>query len=669
MEKGILLSQELGYLRVGAAVPVLRVADVDANLKAILDLVQKARREGVQVLAFPEMAITGYTLGDLVQQQALLAKAESGMAEILAQTSAYSILLILGMPVSAEGKIYNCAAVTNAGQILGIVPKTFLPNYKEFYDERWFESAGNVHSAHIKLAGQSVPFGADLLFKLKDKPNAILGVEVCEDLWVPFAPHEHQSLAGANVLFNLSASNEVLGKDDWRRIMVSSESGRCLAAYCYLSSGIGESSNDIVFGGHAILAENGVIFEESARLCLDPQLIISDVDLERLAFDRRLASSFQDATRSSRPFRFIETGIAEATATKLWRDIDPHPFVPADPSRRAERCQEIFSMQVGALSKKLSGAKKTHLVMGISGGLDSTLALLVAVKTMQFLGLPPANVHAFTLPGFGTTRRTRSNATRLCEALGVSFGEVDITRTCTSQLKDLGHDGQEDVVFENVQARYRTAFLFNKANELDAIMLGTGDLTEVALGWSTFAGDQVSHYHINVSVPKTLVRFLIRWVADEELQTSPAQKILNDILETPISPELLRPTQGRISQKSEEIIGPVELADFFLYPFIRFGMRPGKILFLANLVARQGLFDSQYRLDDLYKWLRSFITRFFANQFKRTCMPEGPKVGSVSLSPRGDWRMPSDADPKLWLEDLETMYRILKSKPKRERKI
>jgi NAD+ synthase (glutamine-hydrolysing) len=661
LEQGIQLSKELGYLRVGAAIPVLRVADVDANVKAIIEMVLKARQEAVQVLAFPEMAITGYTLGDLVQQQALLIKAEKGLREILAATANDAMVLILGTPVAAEQKIYNCAVVINSGHIMGVAPKTYLPTYKEFYDERWFESGGNVHSDAIELAGQSVPFGTDILFKIKGIPDAVLGVEVCEDLWVPFAPHEYQSIAGANILFNLSASNEVLGKDDWRRIMVSSESGRCLAAYCYVSSSIGESSNDIVFGGHAIIAENGSIFEESSRLCLDPQLVISDIDLDRLAFDRRLASSFQQASPNCRPFRIIEAGVEDVAAAKLWRDVDPHPFVPADASRRAERCQEIFSMQVGALSKKLSGAKKKHLVLGISGGLDSTLALLVAVKTMQFLGLPPANVHAYTLPGFGTTRRTKNNATRLCEALGTSFGEVNIARTCTSQLKDLGHDGKEDVVFENVQARYRTAFLFNKANELDAIMLGTGDLTEVALGWSTFAGDQVSHYHINVSVPKTLVRFLIRWAADEELRGSPAQKILMDILETPISPELLRPTNGLISQKSEEIIGPVELADFFLYPFIRFGLRPGKILYLANVVRQQGLFDGQYTLDDLYKWLKSFITRFFANQFKRTCMPEGPKVGSVSLSPRGDWRMPSDAEPKLWLEDLETMYRLLRS--------
>jgi NAD+ synthase (glutamine-hydrolysing) len=448
----------------------------------------------------------------------------------------------------------------------------------------------------------------------------------------------------------------VLGKADWRRIMVSSESGRCIAAYCYVSSGIGESSNDVIYGGHAIIAENGVILQESNRLSSGSQLIISDIDLDRLAHDRRVSTSFYDISRQSRTFRTVETEVQDLAPSKLWRALDPRPFVPADPARRAERCKEIFSMQVAALAKKLSGANRSHVVLGVSGGLDSTLALLVAVKTMDFLGLPRSNVHAYTLPGFGTTRRTRINATKLCQALGVSFGQVDITRTCRSHLRDLRHEGQEDVVFENVQARYRTEFFFNKANELNGMALGTGDLTEVALGWCTFAGDHISHYHVNVSVPKTLVRFLVQWVADEELADSPAQKVLYSILETPISPELLRPENGKITQKSEEIIGPVELADFYLYPFIRFGMRPGRILYLANEVRKQGLFERQYTLDDLYRWLNSFIERFFANQFKRTCLPEGPKVGSVSLSPRGDWRMPSDAETRLWLEDLEAMY-------------
>jgi len=660
LNQSILLGQELGYLRIGAAVPKLQVADVDFNAKAIIEMIKQAQSEQVQVLTFPEMALTGYTIGDLIQHRALLKKVEEGLKDILSASSNLPMLILVGMPVSVENKIFNVAAVLNSGKIAGIVPKTHLPNYKEFYDDRWFASGANIHTASIELAGQIVPFGTDILFRIKGASSAVLGVEICEDLWVPCAPHEYQAIAGANVLINLSASNEVLGKDDWRRIIVSSESGRCLAAYAYVSSSIGESSNDIVFGGHSIIAENGSILDESPRLCVENELIIRDIDIERLKYDRQMFTSFWDTTHNSQPFRIIDTEISDFVPEKIHRDIDPHPFVPSDPTRRAERCREIFSMQIGALSKKLAGSKMKRIVLGVSGGLDSTLALLAAVKTMDFLHLPRTDIYAFTLPGFGTTRRTKNNAIRLCEALGVSISEVNITKTCESQLKDLQHSGKEDIVFENVQARYRYAFLFNKANELNAIMLGTGDLTEVALGWSTYAGDQISHYHINVSVPKTLVRYLISWVADEELCHTPARKILSDILATPISPELLRPSNGRITQKSEAVIGPVELADFYLYPFIRFGMRPGKILFLANQVNKQGLFDQKYTLDDLYKWLQSFIKRFFANQFKRTCMPEGPKVGSVSLSPRGDWRMPSDAEPGLWLEDLEAMYRKLR---------
>jgi len=570
------------------------------------------------------------------------------------------MLVIMGIPLDIEQKIFNCAVALNSGHLLGVIPKTLLPSYKEFYEGRWFTSSIDARSDTFELLGERIPFGTDILFGLHGHPSALIGVEICEDMWMPLSPHENQALAGATVLINLSASNEVLGKADWRRIMVSSESGRCLAAYCYVSSGIGESSNDVVYGGHVLISENGTVLRESGCLSSGLQLVISDIDLERLAHDRRVITSFHDVSRQKKTFRVVETEVGDPTPDRLWRTLDPHPFVPADPTKRVERCREIISMQVGALAKKLSGAKKDQVVLGVSGGLDSTLALLVAVKTMDFLGLSRTNVHAYGLPGFGTTRRTRVNATRLCQALGVSFERVSITRTCSSHLRDMRHNGREDVVFENAQARYRTEFLFNKANEFSGIVLGTGDLTEIALGWSTFSGDHISHYHVNASVPKTLVRFLVRGVADEELASSQAQKALYDILETPISPELLLPKRGEITQKSEEVIGPVELADFYLYPFIRFGMRPGKILYLANEVRKQGLFDGQYTLDDLHRWLVSFIERFFANQFKRTCFPEGPKIGSVSLSPRGDWRMPSDAEARLWLEDLEEMYHKLR---------
>jgi NAD+ synthase (glutamine-hydrolysing) len=649
------LTRDLGFLRVAMAVPELRIANVGFNVAAIVKLLANAKNEGVQVLAFPEMALTGYTIGDLVQQETLLARAQQGLQEILAASAGSSMMVAVGMPLPLDQKIFNCAVVINSGRILGVIPKTFLPSYREFYEDRWFSPAPDARSTAIELAGQKVPFGTDILFRLTGAASALVGVEVCEDLWVPLSPHEYQAVGGATVLLNLSASNEVLGKAEWRRMMVSSESGRCIAAYGYVSSGPGESSNDVIYGGHGIIAENGIVLQESDRLSSGSQLIISDIDLDRLNHDRRTATSFHQLSGRSGTFRVVEAEVGDPPAGKLWRTLDPHPFVPSDPARRAERCREIFSMQVGALAQKLSGAKKSHIVLGVSGGLDSTLALLAAVKTLDFLGMPRDRVHAYTLPGFGTTRRTRTNATKLCHALGVSYSRVDITESCSIQLKDLSHEGKEDVVFENVQARSRTEFLFNKANEFDGIALGTGDLTEVALGWSTFAGDQISHYHVNVSVPKTLVRYLVQWVADEELADSPAQKLLSDILATPISPELLPPRQGRIAQKSEDVIGPVELADFYLYPFIRFGMRPGKILYLANEVRKRALFDGQYPLTDLHRWLESFIKRFFTNQFKRTMFPEGPKVGSVSLSPRGDWRMPSDADPALWLEDLDTM--------------
>jgi len=656
----ILLNRDLGFLRVAAAVPELRVADVDFNVDTMLGMVKQARSKGVQVLAFPEMSVTGYTIADLVQQQSLLAKAEEGLMRLAEGSADSGMLIVAGLPLCIDQKIFNCAAVLNGGQVLAIIPKTYLPSYKEFYENRWFVSSEDACSDIVHLRDRVVAFGANVFISLRGFPSAMMGVEICEDMWVPLAPHEYQSLAGATVLLNISASNEVLAKAEWRRSMVTSESGRCAAACCYVSTGIGESSNDVVFGGHTLIAENGSLLAESHIFEQKTGLTICDLDIDRLVHDRMSLTSFRQSPGQLKPFRIIEAQVTDIPANSLIRTIDPHPFVPGDPDRRAQRCRDIFAMQVAALAKKLSGAGISRIVLGVSGGLDSTLALLVAVRTMHNLGLPVKNVNAFTLPGFGTTRRTRDNAIELCKALGVSFERVDITRTCKAHMDDLGHDDREDVVFENIQARYRTEFLFNRANGLNAILLGTGDLTEVALGWSTFSGDHMSHYDINVSVPKTLVRYLIRWVADEELAGSPAQKILRDVLDTPISPELRRPVRGQIAQRSEDIIGPVELADFYLYPFVRWGMRPGKILFLANEARKQKLFDGRYTLEDLNRWLANFIRRFFANQFKRTCLPEGPKIGSVSLSPRGDWRMPSDAEPALWLEDLEQIYSRLR---------
>jgi NAD+ synthase (glutamine-hydrolysing) len=657
--KDIQLNKDLGMLRIGAAVPQLRVADIDFNVTAIIEGIKEAGHRNVQLLCFPEMAITGYTLGDLVQQEALLNKTKQGLEKILAESKSTPMLVMVGMPLIVDQKLFSCAAIINFGRILGIIPKTLLPSHKEFYEGRWFSSSREAISDTIELAGQQVPFGADILFTLNGLASATVGVEICEDLWNPLSPHEFQAVEGATILVNLSASNDILGKADWRRTMVSSESGRCIAAYCYVSSGPGESSNDMILGGHCIIAENGNILNDVSHLSSNLPLIVSDIDLERLANDRRAATSFRAMCGLSNDYRKIETNVVDFHTEGLERVLDPHPFVPKDPARRAERCREIFSMQVAALAQKIIHSSTHRIIIGISGGLDSTLSLLVAIKTMDLLRIPRTNVHAFNLPGFGTTVRTKNNAAKLCRALEVNFEKQSIVRSCKSHLKDLKHDGEDDIVFENVQARYRTEYLFNKANQLHGVMLGTGDLTEIALGWCTFAGDQISHYHVNASVPKTLVRYMIRWVGDEELAHSAAQKVLYDILDTPISPELKRPKNGEISQMSEDVIGPVELADFYLYPFIRFGMRPGKILYLANEVRKQNLFDENYTLDELKKWMRSFLERFFTNQFKRTCMPEGPKVGSVSLSPRADWRMPSDASANLWIEDLEAMYKRL----------
>lgn len=664
MNANIKLSEDLGYLRVGAATPLIHVADIDANVNAIIEVMKKASARGVQVLAFPELVITGYTIQDLMLHRALLTTARRGLDRIRQASTGLSMLVIVGMPLVIEGQLFNCAVVLNAGRILAVIPKAYLPNYKEFYEDRWFAPSADVAARTMELLGQQVPFGTDILFELRDVSSAVIGVEICEDLWVPLSPHAYQALAGATVLINLSGSNEIIGKAEWRRTMIVSESGRCIATYCYVSAGFGESSNDLIFGGHILLAENGTLLVDSDRFQHHPSLICVDVDTDWLANDRWTTTSFYHGSTRVNSFRVIPTEVTDIVPQRLRRPLDPHPFVPKDPKRRTERCREIFAMQVAALAQKLSSLRDKQVVLGVSGGLDSTLALLVAVKAMDFLELPRTNVHAYTLPGFGTTQRTKHNATQMAHALNVSFSEVDITSSCRSHLQDLHHTSQDDVVFENVQARYRTEFLFNKANEIGGLVLGTGDLTELALGWCTFSGDHISHYHVNASVPKTLVRYLIQWVADEEMPNIPVSTVLQDILATPISPELKRSVHGEITQKSEDVIGPVELADFYLYPFIRRGTRPSKLLYLAHEVNAQGLFDTQYTLDELYTWLMSFLHRFFANQFKRTCMPEGPKIGSVSLSPRGDWRMASDAAPNLWLDDVEAMYARLQKPPK-----
>jgi NAD+ synthase (glutamine-hydrolysing) len=658
-----------GFLRVAAAVPRLRVADCDYNRERILTLLAHAAQEQAAVAVFPELCLTGYTCGDLFLQPTLQRAACDSLLT-LAQRSReiFAGLVIVGLPLAVAGQLYNCAAVIHQGRLLGLVPKSFLPNYKEFYEARWFAPAATAAPQGLRLGDQEVRFGADQLFQAEDAPALTLGVEICEDLWVPLPPSSWQALRGATLLVNLSASNEVIGKAAYRRQLVLSQSGRCVAAYVYVSSGVWESTTDVVFGGHCLIAENGVLLAESDRFCREETLLVADVDLERLEAERRQWQSFGAAQRALEPgcsfvrrcFRLGGT----ARPRPLRRPVEAHPFVPAGAERLRERCEEIFQTQVAGLAKRLEHLGRPVVTLGVSGGLDSTLALLVACKTFDLLGEPRSRIHALTLPGFGTSTRTRQNALALMRHLGVNGREIDIRALCLEQMRALGHrpfglslegldveqltaalqalppDRRQDLVFENLQARMRTSLLMNSG-----FVIGTGDLSELALGWCTYNADHMSMYNPNASIPKTLVKFLVSWAADHEF-AGEVRQLLHDIVATEISPELL-PTDaaGHATQATEQVIGPYELHDFFLYHFLRYGAPPEKILYLAE----HARFDRPYSRQELRHWLRVFVQRFFANQFKRSCLPDGPKVGTVSLSPRGDWRMPSDAEAQLWL--------------------
>jgi NAD+ synthase (glutamine-hydrolysing) len=662
---------QFGFLRVAAATPALSVADCPFNVRATVDLLRRAQQERVAVVVFPELSVTGYTCADLFQQAALLHGAVASLEALAAATATeFSGLALVGLPLAVDDQVFNCAAVLHRGAILGIVPKSFLPNYKEFYERRWFSPAAAVRSRAVTVAGQQVPFGADLLFRATDVPGLVVGVEVCEDLWVPIPPSSVQAVAGATVLCNLSASNEVIGKAGYRRQLVVNQSGRCLAAYVYTSCGVWESTTDVVFGGHGLIAENGTLLGESPRFQRTPQLVVRDVDLERLQVDRLRTNSFGETALVSgcrRDFRVVEFALEpqhNPAAPPLCRTVDARPFVPRGQAELRDRCEEIFNTQVAGLARRLEVVGTSTVAIGVSGGLDSTLALLVACKTFDALGKPRDRIQALTMPGFGTTRRTRDNARALMHHLGVSSREVDIREMClaewralghrpfginldglgpdelTARLRQLPHDNRHDLVFENVQARMRTSLLMNTG-----FVVGTGDVSELALGWCTYNADHMSMYNPNSSIPKTLVKFLVDWAARNEFD-GPARDTLLDIVATLISPELL-PTDadGKIVQATEGSIGPYELHDFFLYHFLRFGHDPEKILFLAS----QADFSRAYSADEVRRWLVVFIRRFFSQQFKRSCLPDGPKVGSISLSPRGDWRMPSDASAALWL--------------------
>ena len=634
-----------GFLKAAALSPALRVADCAYNAGQIAEAMQACAGRGIKLAVFPELALTGYTCGDLFFQQALQQAALQGLAQILQASEGLDLIALVGLPVAVNGKLYNCAAVVCGGRLLGLVPKTCLPNYGEFYEKRHF-APGDKKVRTVTVCGQQVPFGTQLLFQCRQMPAFVLGVELCEDLWSALPPSTFHALAGATVIANLSASDETVGKAEYRRALVANQSARLLCCYLYASAGHGESTQDMVFAGHDLVAENGVLLAETEPFKGGDA--VSELDCARMLAERARNTSF---VPNDEGYQVVGFDLA-VTETALTRWVDPAPFVPGDARRRAERCELILRMQADGLAKRIEHTHAKTAVIGISGGLDSCLALLVAARAMRQLDRPASDVLAVTMPCFGTTRRTRSNAEILCQELGVSFREVNITATVRSHFADIGHDGQTpDVTFENSQARVRTLELMDIANLNGGFVVGTGDLSELALGWATYNGDHMSMYGVNAGVPKTLVRHLVRYEADTA-PTDALRRVLLDILDTPVSPELLPAKDGEIAQRTEELVGPYELHDFYLYYVLRFGFGPRKIFRLAK-AAFAG--RPEYTDQVLYKWLRSFYWRFFAQQFKRSCLPDGPKVGSVTLSPRGDWRMPSDASAAAWLAELETL--------------
>jgi len=642
----------MGYIRVAAAVPKVKVADCKYNIGRIIYLINEALKKHVQVIVFPELCITSYTCGDLFHQQLLLESAQEQLYELLNITANSQILITVGMPVKLDNQLFNCAVVLQQGRILAVIPKTNIPNHSEFYEKRWFASSLNAISDSVTLCRQTVPFGTNILFK---SDNFCMGVEICEDLWAPIPPSSFHCMNGANVVLNLSASNEVIGKNNYRNELIKQQSARCITGYVYTSAGTGESTTDVVFAGHALIAESGSIISESERFSENEQLIINEIDIERLMSDRQKSTSFMCMMNNNfiynGNYKIIPVKLSDKPISNLHRKIDPYPFVPHADTEKNIRCEEIFSIQVTGLAKRITHTSSKTAVIGISGGLDSTLALLVTVRTFDKLGLNRANIIGVTMPGFGTTDRTYNNAIRLMQSLGITIKEISIKEACIQHFKDIGHDmNVHDITYENTQARERTQILMDLANKENGLVIGTGDLSELALGWATYNGDHMSMYGINSGIPKTLIRFLVLWAAENVVDEN-SKAILLDIVDTPVSPELLPASQeGEIQQKTEDIVGPYELHDFFLYYMVRFGFTPKKILFLAHHA-----FKNKYTDETIKKWMKVFYRRFFTQQFKRSCLPDGPKVGSISLSPRGDWRMPSDASYHLWMDELESL--------------
>ena len=639
-----------GYITVASAIPSVRVADADYNIKQIESLIAQAEGKGAEIIVFPELSVTGYSCQDLFAQQTLLDQTEMKILQLLDFSRMLDIICIIGAPVCIGTALYNCAVVCQHGNILGIVPKRYLPNYGEFYEKRWFASADDLDCpTEVRFAGNTIKVSSDIqLFQTCD--GVKFGIELCEDVWAPVPPSNDIVLAGADIVFNLSASDDLIGKNAYLKSLLSQQSARLICGYVYSSCGFGESTQDVVYGGNAYVYENGSLVAESTRFSLDEQLVVSQIDVEKLRTERRKNTSFVHAAKSSKAV-IVPTEVVQPRDFALLRNVNPHPFIPTSKDMYTS-CDEIFSIQVCGLAKRLVHTNSKRVVLGISGGLDSTLALLVCVKTFDKLGYDRKGIIGVTMPGFGTTDRTYNNALSLMQSLGVTIREISIRKSVTQHFEDIGHDiNVHDVTYENGQARERTQILMDLSNELGGLVIGTGDLSELALGWATYNGDHMSMYGVNASIPKTLIRYLVSHVADNSVDETSRATLL-DIIDTPISPELIPADEnGDIKQKTEDLVGPYELHDFFLYHFLRFGFRPSKLFMLAR-----NAFDAAVYSDDIIKhWLRTFLRRFFQQQFKRSCLPDGPKVGSVTLSPRGDWRMPTDAMCTAWLAECDSL--------------
>ena len=642
-----------GFVKVAAAVPAVKVADVEYNVQQIESLIAQAEGRGVEMMVMPELCLTGYSCQDLFKQQALLDRAEQGVMVLLDFTRKLDIITVVGLPVVINGLLYNCAAVIQGGSLLGIVPKTYLPNYGEFYEKRWFASAQDLNPTDIYFAGSPVHITPEAQIFVT-AGGVKFGCEICEDVWAPIPPSNNLALAGADIILNLSASDELIGKHTYLKSLLAQQSARTISGYVYASCGFGESTQDTVYGGNALIFENGHQILEGSRFSFQPQLQVSQIDIEKLRAERRVNTTFINAQRHSHALEIVCKPVAPKEF-ELLREIDPHPFIPKS-ENMSDSCEEILNIQVAGLSKRLYHINAQKAVIGISGGLDSTLALLVTVKAFDKLGIDRKGIIGITMPGFGTTDRTHNNAMKLMETLGVTIREISIAKAVTQHFEDIGHNPNvHDVTYENSQARERMQILMDVANKENAIVVGTGDLSELALGWATYNGDHMSMYGVNAGVPKTLIRHLVSYVSGEM-----ATETLLDIVDTPISPELIPADEnGLIKQKTEDLVGPYELHDFFIYYFLRYGFSPSKIFMLAKkafcepspVEGRGALYDEE----TVKKWLTVFCRRFFTQQFKRSCMPDGPKVGSVSLSPRGDWRMPSDASYSLWLKECESL--------------